>query len=322
MKAVVTGGAGFIGSALIWKLNNQGMDDIIVVDIGGSPSDGSNLKNKKIKDYISHDVFSELIKKDRLRKDIDMIIHMGACADTTQADADYLDRNNYLYSKELAEWSFKNNKFFLYASSAATYGAGELGYSDNEEIIPRLRPLNEYGRSKHRFDMWLLENRLISEATGFKFFNVYGPNEYHKRDMRSMVNKGYYQIKDTGKLRLFKSYKPEYVNGGQKRDFIYIKDALEAVWYFIDHPDKKGIYNIGSGNAYTWNELAYALFKALRIKPDIEYIDMPDNIKNQYQYFTQADITKLRASGFDYRFTPLDDAVKDYAGYLEKGAFL
>jgi len=322
MRVVVTGGSGFIGSAFLWKLNKEGIDDILVVDVGKGNRNSPNIRGKKIAGYIEHDEFLRLINSDKLDKNIDMIVHLGACADTTETDKGYLNDNNYLYSKSLAEWSLKNDKLFFYASSAATYGAGELGYSDEDRLIPSLKPLNEYGRSKQRFDLWLLENTLTERIVGFKFFNVYGPNEYHKQDMRSMVNKGYYQIKESGKLRLFKSYKPEYLHGGQKRDFIYIKDALEVMWYFMNNPDKKGIFNVGTGRAHTWNELAIALFKALDKEPNIEYFDMPENIKDQYQYFTQADLSKLRSAGCGYQFTGINDAVKDYVSYLEKGEYL
>jgi ADP-L-glycero-D-manno-heptose 6-epimerase len=322
MKIAVTGGAGFIGSALLWKLNQKGIDDIFVVDIGDDKKNSPNIKGKNIREYIERDRFLELVVKGKMREEIDIIIHLGACSDTTESNRDYLLKNNYLYSKELANWAIKNSKQFLYASSAATYGAGELGYSDGDEIIPLLRPLNEYGISKQLFDIWVLQNNLSDKVVGFKFFNVYGPNEYHKQDMRSMVNKGYYQVKETGKLKLFKSYKPEYRDGGQKRDFIYIKDALEIMWYFIENPDKKGIYNIGTGNAITWNKLGYAIFNALNVKPFIEYIEMPEKIKNQYQYFTQADLTKLRKIGCEPRFTDINDAVKDYVTYLEQGKYL
>ncbi|NQT94953.1 MAG: ADP-glyceromanno-heptose 6-epimerase [Candidatus Omnitrophica bacterium] len=321
MKVVVTGGAGFIGSCLIWKLNEQGIDDIIAVDIG-EKKDSENLAGKKIADYIERDKFLELVNSDKLDKNIDMVIHFGACTDTTERDSAYLAKNNYLYSKKLAEWCLKNGKRYIYASSAATYGAGELGYSDKDDLMPSLKPLNEYGNSKQLFDLWVLENKLQEKLVGFKFFNVYGPNEYHKADMRSMINKGYHQIKETGKIRLFKSHKPEYKDGQQKRDFIYVKDSVEVVWYFIENPTKFGIYNLGTGQAHTWNDLANALFLALDIEPNIEYFDMPENLRNQYQYFTEAELTKLRAAGCDYKFSSLKKAVKDYISYLEAGSYL
>jgi len=322
MKVLVTGASGFIGSGLIWKLNNMGIKDIIVADIADSPHNSINLANKSFLDYMNRDELLDYAEKDQLNKDIDIIIHFGACTSTTETDSAYLEKNNYLYSRQLAEWALKNNKRFLYASSASTYGAGELGYSDGDELVPSLRPLNEYGWSKQHFDLWVLENKLENRFAGFKFFNVYGPNEYHKGDMRSMVNKGYHQIKETGKIRLFKSHKPEYKDGEQKRDFIYIKDALEVVCYFIEHPDKNGIFNVGTGKARTWNELARALFKALGLSPDIEYIDMPKELREQYQYYTEADLRKLRSAGCEYEFADINDTVKDYVGYLESGTYL
>ncbi|NCA68205.1 MAG: ADP-glyceromanno-heptose 6-epimerase [Clostridia bacterium] len=322
MKIAVTGGAGFIGSVFLWKLNMQGIKDIIVVDVGYKAKDSANIKGKNITAYIERDDFRRLIGTGRMDDAIDVIVHLGACADTTQTDSKYLDHNNFLYTKELALWSIKNNKPFYYASSAATYGSGELGYSDDDSSTLKLQPLNEYGRSKHKFDLWVLDNKIADRVVGFKFFNVYGPNEYHKQDMRSMINKGYYQIKETGRLKLFKSYKPEYADGGQMRDFVYVKDVVDIMWFFLSNPGKRGIYNVGTGRAYTWNELARALFKALGKEPVIEYIDMPQNIKQQYQYFTKAVIAKLRSAGCDHSFMDMDKAVKDYAGYLGSGKYL
>jgi len=322
MRVVVTGGAGFIGSALLWKLNQEGIDDIIVVDVGDEKKNSPNISNKKILDYIERDKFLELAQADKLDDNIDMIIHLGACSDTTERDIDYLTKNNYLYSKELGEWCLKKDKRYLYASSAATYGGGEQGYSDDDNLVSTLKPLNEYGNSKQQFDLWVLENKLQDKFVGFKFFNVYGPNEYHKGDMRSMVNKGYHQIKDTGKMRLFRSHKPEYNDGEQRRDFIYVKDANEMVWHFIEHPEKRGIYNIGTGRSHTWNELANALFLALDLESNIEYFDMPEGLRSQYQYFTEADMSKLRAVGCDYNLTDINRAVKDYVGYLEAETYL
>jgi ADP-L-glycero-D-manno-heptose 6-epimerase len=300
----------------------MGIEDIITVDTLHNPDKSKNLKGKIYRDYISSESLLKLLKENKLKNDADIIIHLGACTDTTETDSSYLLKNNYLYSKELGEWCLRNEKRYLYASSAATYGDGKLGYSDDDELVPSLVPLNEYGNSKQLFDLWVLDQSLQKEFVGFKFFNVFGPNEYHKDEMRSMVNKGYQQIKLTGKMRLFKSHKPEYKDGEQKRDFIYVKDALEVVQYFIEHSDKRGIYNVGTGHARAWNELANALFSALGQEAEIEYFDMPANLREQYQYFTQADITKLRDAGCDHRFNSLEDAVKDYVGYLEQGAYL
>jgi ADP-L-glycero-D-manno-heptose 6-epimerase len=250
------------------------------------------------------------------------IIHMGAATSTTETDASYLIENNYRYSRRLCEWSLAKKVPFLYASSAATYGDGSLGYSDSDKVSLTLRPLNMYGYSKQLFDLWLIRNGFSKKVTGFKFFNVFGPNEYHKRDMMSLVCKVFDQVKAGEPMRLFKSYDPAYSDGGQKRDFIYVKDAVEIVYYFIRHPAKKGIYNVGSGTARTWDELAGALFAALNKEKRIQYTEMPEAIRDKYQYFTEADLTKLRASGCRHAMTSLEEAVKDYAHYLEKHQYI
>ena len=322
MKILLTGGAGFIGSAMLWKLNSSGIKDVIVVDHLGKSEKWKNLVQKSFEDYFEKDKFLDHLESGGLNKKIDTVIHLGACTSTTEHDASYMMENNYVYSRRIAEWALKNRKRFLYASSAATYGAGEMGYSDRDEITPKLKPLNVYGYSKHLFDLWVLKNRLQKEFTGFKFFNVFGPNEGHKADMMSMVNKGYRQIKNTGKIRLFKSHKSEYKDGEQKRDFIYVKDAVELVYHFLKHPNKTGIYNIGTGNAKTWNDLADALFSALGIKSNTEYFDMPEVLKGKYQYFTQADLGKLRDAAPRHKFFSFKDAVRDYVGYLEKNTCL
>ena len=318
MKVLLTGGAGFIGSAMLWRLNKDGIDDIIVVDHLGRSEKWKNLVSKRFEDYLEKDKLLALLESGSLDRKIDTVIHMGACTSTTEQDATYMMENNYVYSRRLAEWALKNKKRFLYASSAATYGAGELGYSDDDKVTPRLKPLNIYGYSKHLFDLWVLKNRLEKEFVGFKFFNVFGPNENHKNDMRSMVNKGYGQIKKTQKIRLFKSHKPEYKDGEQKRDFVYVKDAVEAVNYFVKNPGKKGIFNLGTGKAQSWNDLGRALFSALGMKETIEYFDMPEILRGKYQYFTEADLAKLNKAGSRHRFLSLDEAVKDYVSYLEK----
>ncbi len=316
----VTGAAGFIGSVLVARLNDMGHDDIVAVDQNAhqSPKWG-NLSKKRYKLYLESGEFLERLEKGEFNGRLNTIFHLGACSDTTEKNADFLKKNNTEYSERVASWSVAQGAYLAYASSAATYGAGELGFSDNDALTPRLKPLNLYGQSKLAFDQWVLKNNLQTKITGFRFFNVYGPNEYHKGDMRSLVLKGFEQVQAAGKLRLFKSYKKEYSDGGQKRDFIYVKDAVEAVLWFHAHPDKKGIFNLGTGRAQTWNDLADALFKACGKPKTIEYIDMPDSIKNQYQYFTEADLTKLRKAGCPTVFHGLEESVRDYvSSYLSK----
>lgn len=322
MKILLTGGAGFIGSCFLWKLNEKGVKDVIVVDELGATEKWKNLIGKSYSDYIEKDDLLPALEKDLLKTKIDIVVHLGACSSTTEKDASYLIKNNYEYSKELALWAVKNKKRFIYASSAAAYGDGKKGYSDDDEVTITLEPLNIYGYSKQMFDLWVLNNRLQDKVVGLKFFNVFGPNEYHKEDMRSMVHKGYGQIKKTGKLRLFKSYNSGYNDGEQKRDFIYVKDVVSLMWFFIEHINKTGIFNVGTGNACAWNELAHALFAAMNTAVSIEYIDMPDTLKEKYQYFTQADINKLRRIGYQNNFTGLKESVKDYVNYLQNGSYL
>lgn len=322
MKVVVTGGAGFIGSCFVWKLNSLGISDIYIVDELGSTEKWKNLVGKTYSDYIDKDDFLKLIQTGMFKKEIDAIVHLGACSSTTETDASYLMRNNYSYSRVLAEWSLAHKVRYIYASSAATYGDGEQGYSDNDTDTPQLKPLNMYGYSKHAFDLWVLKNKLQTKIVGLKFFNVYGPNEYHKGDMRSMVHKGYQQIKQKGKIRLFKSYRDGYKDGEQKRDFIYIKDAVEMMMFFLTNKKYNGIYNIGTGIAHTWNDLANAIFKALNIKPAIEYFPMPEHLQEKYQYFTQAEMTKLEQAGYTKKSTDFDQAIQDYIDILETTEYL
>ena len=322
MRIVVTGGAGFIGSCFLWKLNQSGVSDIIVADRLGDGEKWKNLVGKQYEDYLDKDLFLEQLTAGRFGNTIDAIVHMGACSSTTETDASYLMQNNYGYTKKLAQWSLALGKRFVYASSAATYGMGEHGYSDDDAIAPLLQPLNMYGYSKHAFDLWLINNGFQARCAGIKFFNVYGPNEFHKDDMRSMVLKGYEQIKATGKIKLFRSHRDDYQDGEQRRDFVYIKDALNAIDYLLNNPDVNGIFNMGTGTTATWNQLAQAIFKALNLPAAIEYVDMPETLRGKYQYFTQADMTKLRKTGYDAAPTPLNDAVLDYVSLLEKGRYL
>lgn len=320
---IVTGGAGFIGSAIIWKLNTMGVKDILAVDNLASSSKWTNLRGLSFYDYMERDSFIELIKSGAFKNDrIDCVIHMGACSSTTEADCRYLLRNNYEYTKTLAWFCADNGIRFIYASSAATYGDGENGFSDDDCVMEKLRPLNMYGYSKQLFDLYAKSNGLLDKVVGLKFFNVFGPNEYHKKDMRSLVNKAYHQIKETGSINLFKSHVPEYEHGEQLRDFIYVKQAVERVMYFVEHRDRNGIFNIGSAKANSWNQLAKAIFKALKMKAKINYIDMPVEIRDKYQYYTKADMSKFEAAsaGANLKAFTLEEAVKDYVlNYLEKG---
>lgn len=310
---IITGGAGFIGSALVWQLNKRGQYDIIVVDKANlSDEKKQNLKTLKFKDYLDKDEFIKKIKTGDFKNKIGAIIHMGACSDTTETDENFLMDNNYRYTKVLCNYCITKGIRFIYASSAATYGDGSNGYSDKEEAIDKLKPLNLYGKSKQMFDKWAKDNNLLEKIAGLKYFNVFGPNEYHKGEMRSVVLKAFEQINATGKMRLFKSYRKGYADGEQKRDFLYIKDAVNMTLFFLDNPNICGIFNIGSGVARTWNKLANAIFKALGKEPDIEYIDIPEGLEGRYQYFTEADISKLRLAGYNKDITPLEEAVCDY----------
>ncbi len=322
MKIILTGGAGFIGSCLLWKLNQAGVTDIVVVDELGHDEKWKNLVGKSFSDYIEKDIFLERLESGRPVPAVDAVVHLGACSSTTETDASYLAENNFGYSQALCRWALKRKARFLYASSAATYGAGEQGYSDADSRIHSLRPLNMYGFSKHMFDLWVIRQRLTKTVVGLKFFNVFGPNEYHKNDMRSVIAKVYGQLKAGQPMRLFRSYRPEYADGEQRRDFIYVKDAVEMVWFFLTHPAKNGIYNIGTGEARSWNDVARALFASLGRRPDIEYIEMPETIRDKYQYFTEADMAKLRKAGCRHVCMPLEDAVRDYAGYLDNHSYL
>jgi len=247
---------------------------------------------------------------------------MGACSSTLNIDREYLMSNNYEYSRRVCSWALEHNTAFIYASSAATYGDGSLGYDDSDESTLRLKPLNLYGLSKQLFDLWLLKNSYQTKVTGLKFFNVFGPNEYHKREMMSVICRRFNEIKGGSPVRLFKSCLKKYGDGEQKRDFIYVKDAVEVIYYFYDNLGVHGIYNLGTGVARSWNDLAKAIFSALKMQPKIEYIEMPPEIKGNYQYFTQADITRLRACGCKHEFRTLEESVGDYITYLDSKTYI
>ena len=315
---VVTGAAGFIGSCLVAELNSRGRYDLILVDhlVGDDDPKKMNLGGKRYQRYYDKAEYLKLLKRDLFDFDVESILHMGACSSTTLQDADYFEKNNFEYSCTVAQWALKNKARLIYASSAATYGDGELGYSDEESLIPRLKPLNHYGESKQKFDQWVLKQGFATQLAGLKFFNVFGPNEYHKGDMKSVVAKAYQRVTSEGKMSLFKSYNPKYKDGEQMRDFIYVKDVVDLVMFFMEHPCVNGIFNLGTGIARTWNDLAHALFSAVGCAPNIEYMEMPEILRGRYQYFTQAQMAKLRKAGYTKVFTSLEDAVKDYCSYL------
>jgi len=315
---IVTGGAGFIGSAFVWKLNQEGIEDIIIVDRLGKTDKWKNLVNLRFVNYIHKDDFHEMIYNDTVRFDVEAIIHLGACSSTTERDADYLWQNNNVYTGLLAEYAMEHGIRFIYASSAATYGDGTQGFSDDHDKIKTLKPINMYGYSKQVFDVRMLRHAWENNMAGIKFFNVFGPNEYHKGDMTSVIFKAFHQIRETGKVRLFKSYLPQYPDGGQLRDFVYVKDVIDVIWWLFNHQDVNGIFNLGTGKARTWNDLINAVFAAMGIQPNIEYIEMPESLRNQYQYFTQAEMAKLQKTGCPVDFSSLEDSVRDYVtNYLQ-----
>lgn len=320
---IITGGAGFIGSATIWALNRHGQRNVLVVDDLGSTENWKNLRRLEFADYVDKHAFRQMIAKNALADSISAIIHLGACSSTTEANAAYLMDNNYQYTKELAEYALRNNIRFVYASSAATYGDGAMGYDDDHETIRALTPLNMYGYSKQLFDLWAANKGYLTRIAGLKFSNVFGPNEYHKGDMRSVPNKAFHQIRSSGTVELFKSYKKEYADGGQMRDFVYIKDVVAMILFIVDRPAVNGIFNVGSGQARTWNDLVKACFAALDLTPVIRYIEMPEAMRGQYQYFTELKMDKLRQAGFDQPVQSLEDAIGDYyRHYLAPGAYL
>jgi len=312
-KILVTGGAGFIGSAIVAELNKRGLYNILIADYLGKDDRFKNLVPLKFEDYLEADDLIETLWDDNSPyDDIKTIFHLGACSSTTEKDSRYLIENNYEYTRCLASWALKNNARFIYASSAATYGDGKQGMDDKDENLYRLRPLNMYGYSKHLFDLFAQRNGFLDKIVGLKYFNVYGPNESHKGDMRSVVHKAFHQIVETNKMKLFKSYHPEYNDGEQKRDFLYIKDAVNMTLYLAQNTNAGGLFNLGSGEANTWLRLGIAIFKALDKPENIEFIEMPEYLRPKYQYFTKADISKLRSVGYTEAITRLEDAVSDY----------
>jgi ADP-L-glycero-D-manno-heptose 6-epimerase len=318
-KIIVTGGAGFIGSAVVWRLNRLGYDDILIVDRLDDTDKWKNLVPLRFDDYVDADDLADEID---LHGDTECIFHLGACSSTTETDADYMFRNNFEYTKVLALWSLENGVRFIYASSAATYGDGSAGMDDGFDGLDKLRPLNVYGYSKHIFDQWAARNGVLDRVVGLKYFNVFGPNEDHKGDMRSLVNKAFGQIQKSGKLQLFRSHHPNYADGEFGRDFVYVKDAVDMTLHFMQRDDG-GLFNVGSGRMNTWNALADAIFDAMDMPRNVEYIDMPEHLRDRYQYNTHADLTRIRNAGYTAETTDLKTAVADYIrNYLVPGKHL
>jgi len=314
-RILVTGGAGFIGSAMIWHLNRLGYTNIIVTDILKKDDKWRNLVPLKYEDYYEADEFLSWLEKDEhLLRDmgINTVLHFGACSKTTELDASFLVENNFAYTKILAEAAIRDDARFVYASSAATYGDGSCGMDDKDTNLSKYRPLNMYAYSKQMFDLWAQKRGWLDSIAGLKFFNVYGPNEDHKEDMRSLPLKASFQIKDTGEIGLFKSRHPDYADGMQMRDFLYIKDAVKMVYHIASNDKLNGIYNLGSGKATTWIDLVSPIFKVFGLERNIKFIDMPDSLAGKYQYYTCASIDKLRESGYNEDITSVEDAVTDY----------
>lgn len=308
---IVTGAAGFIGCNLVAELNRRGYTDILLVDSLGQDDKWKNLVGLEYENIISPDEFLNLIREGGAPK-TSALIHLGACSATTEKNADFLLKNNYRYTRTLCQWALARDTRFVYASSAATYGDGNLGYNDSEATTLQLRPLNMYGYSKHMFDLWALRHQLFDRIVGLKYFNVYGPHEEHKGDMQSVVPKAFSQIVDRGWVGLFKSDRPEYQDGGQMRDFVFVRDVVDVTLHFSEHHEHSGLLNCGTGKARSWNDLANGVFAAMKRTPDIRYIDMPPALLGKYQYFTEADTKNLRAAGYTASFTELEDGIHDY----------
>lgn len=317
---IVTGAAGFIGSCLVKRLNADNFNAIIAVDKFDNPVKNRNLEGARIQERVERDVFYEWFDKNN--ELVEFIFHIGARTDTTEFNKSIFDELNVNYTKEIWKRCIAYQVPLVYASSAATYGLGETGFKDDESKMKSLKPLNPYGWSKLEFDLWALEQKEKPFFwAGLKFFNVYGPNEYHKGRMASVVWHAFNQIKDTGKMKLFRSHNPKYKDGGQLRDFVYVKDVVEVCMFLMHHRKNSGIYNLGSGRARTFLDLTKAVFKSMNTTEDVSFIDTPADIRDKYQYFTEADMAKLRKIGYDKSFTTLEDGVKDYvANYLIKKA--
>lgn len=309
---IVTGGAGLIGSAVVWKLNELGITDILVVDHLGCSEKWKNLVNRTFRLYMHRDDFLERVVKGDIVRDVTAVIHLGACSSTTETDAEFLMQNNLEFSKILCTFAAEKKARFIQASSAATYGDGTNGFDDSIDDLRTLKPLNMYAYSKHLFDLWARHNSFFKKIAVLKFFNVYGPNEYHKGDMRSVVNKAFHRIRETGGMELFKSDHPDYADGGQMRDFVHVKDCAEIIWWLLQNPKANGLFNVGTGQARTWNDLVKAVFKAMDMPENIIYRDMPEHLHGKYQNYTQAEMGRLRAAGYKAPMITLEQGVEDY----------
>lgn len=321
---VVTGAAGFIGSCLVQKLNDEGYQELVLVDDFSREEKQKNYQTKNYRELVDRTSFFDWLSEHH--KLVEFVFHIGARTDTTEFDVDIFNALNLNYTKSLWTFCAKNGIPMVYASSAATYGMGEYGYKDDHDLSRQLKPLNPYGDSKNDFDVWALEqDEQPFFWAGLKFFNVYGPNEYHKGRMASVIFHAYHQIKATDKMKLFQSHNPDYRDGEQMRDFVYVKDVIDVLFFLMQNrqPEHSGIYNLGSGKARTFNDLVLATFKAMNKQADIEYIPTPIDIRDKYQYFTEADMSKLKNIGFPKEFTSLEEGVSDYvANYLATDTYL
>lgn len=319
---VITGAAGFIASCLISKLNQEGFQDLVLVDDFSFPEKNKNFEGKTFSQKVHRDNFHQWLRQNQLH--VQFIFHIGARTNTAEFDEIVLNKLNLNYTKELWKICVEFGLPMVYASSAATYGLGELGYDDNEATIPQLHPLNPYGVSKNEFDKWaLLQDRKPYFWAGLKFFNVYGPNEYHKGRMASVIMHTFNQIQKTGKMTLFQSHNPKFKDGEQMRDFVYVKDVINVLYFLMHHRKDSGIYNLGSGKARTFLDLAKNTFKALNKSPEISFMPTPEDIRDKYQYFTEANMTKLKNIGYNTPFHTLEEGVEDYVKYyLTKGLYL
>lgn len=317
---LLTGGAGFIGSAVLWALNSRGRDDIIVVDNLADSQKWRNLVKRSYADYLHRDALREMVNTGSFPWRLDAVVHLGACSATTEKNADFLMENNFHYSRDLCRLALEKGARFINASSAATYGAGENGFSDSPDLVPRLKPLNMYGYSKQLFDLWLLRENLADEVASLKFFNVYGPNEYHKGEMRSVAVKLFEEIGETGTATLFASNSPDFEDGGQKRDFVYVKDCADLIcWLLTDGGKINGVRNVGTGSARTFSDLAKAVFNAMEKPVNIRYKPMPEALSRNYQNYTRAGMDWLETSGYKGKFADLESGIRDYVrNYLAK----